>query len=748
MLSVAVPGATEKAAAQAGTTVATGDGGFTVTESVASPEPDDQQPLNVLFPEVGSDGLPYHPAGATVVSCTSSHPDGIYVLQEKDGLPNPCGTSSDNGNGNNVADRDIVSGYMLIPPGTTSVTFRASNFDPGTETWRAGAVHLYAAPTDDFSQLAYLGGGGVSLGSPNDGSGNPTRPDEVNEIEFTLNFPGGSSGCVANPAAAYQLYVFDGHARMSASITWKVTGSAEDTGGEFTTIPTAYLSSVAGYDDDPNGNGTPDWQEADTDGDGIPDYIEGELSGYADTDGDGQADCNDAPETTPDESLGNTIGEPVTIDVMANDPDGNPLLDPTTVAIDDPNYDPSTGTLVVPGEGTWTVDPDTGAITFTPEDGFEGDPTPIAYTVQDVSGATSPPTSVTVDYAPEATNDESLGNPVGSTVTIDVLANDSGDIDPTTVMILDPDGNPVTELVVPGEGTWTVDPDTGAITFTPEDGFEGDSAPIQYQVADDLGQLTPPVDVVVDYLPVAEADKSLDNPAGSTVTIDVLGNDSTQLDPTTVAIDDPNYDPSTGTLVVPGEGTWTVDPVTGAISFEPEPGFLGDPTPITYTAADVDGNEVSAEVVVTYVDPEVVENDESLGNTPGTAVTLDVVGNDGDVDPTSVMLVDPVTGVLAAELVVAGEGTWTVDPVTGALTFTPDAGFEGDPTPVDYQVTSVLGEVLTATATITYVDPTPAALALTGVESSELALLAALLLALGYGMTLLAVRRNEEDGIA
>jgi len=111
------------------------------------------------------------------------------------------------------------------------------------------------------------------------------------------------------------------------------------------------------------------------------------------------------------------------------------------------------------------------------------------------------------------------------------------------------------------------------------------------------------------------------------------------------------------------------------------------------------------------------------------------------------MLVDPVTGVLSAELVVPGEGTWTVDPVTGALTFTPEAGFTGDPTPVDYQVTSVLGEVLTATATITYVDPAPA-LALTGVESWQLALLAALLLASGYGMTQMAVRREEDDAIA
>jgi CshA-type fibril repeat protein len=44
--------------------------------------------------------------------------------------------------------------------------------------------------------------------------------------------------------------------------------------------------------------------------------------------------------------------------------------------------------------------------------------------------------------------------------------------------------NPGEELVVPGEGTWTVTPTTGAITFTPETGFTGDPTPIEYTVQD------------------------------------------------------------------------------------------------------------------------------------------------------------------------------------------------------------------------------------------------------------------------
>ena len=47
----------------------------------------------------------------------------------------------------------------------------------------------------------------------------------------------------------------------------------------------------------------------------------------------------------------------------------------------------------------------------------------------------------------------------------------TGDVvDPTTVQIVGTT-NPGDPLVVPGEGTWTVNPTTGAITFTPDQGL-------------------------------------------------------------------------------------------------------------------------------------------------------------------------------------------------------------------------------------------------------------------------------------
>ena len=407
------------------------------------------------------------------------------------------------------------------------------------------------------------------------------------------------------------------------------------------------------------------------------------------------------PVATDDGVSGVAPGTPAVINLLDNISDPNGDLDPTSLMLLDASGNPVT-TLAVPGEGVWEVDPATGEVTFTPEPGFEGDPTPVDFVVSDVHGAVSEPATITVDYAPSATDDESLDNPVGSPVTIDVLAND-GDIDPTTVAIDDPNYDPATgTLVVPGEGTWDVDPATGAITFVPEPGFTGDPTPISYTASDDEGNEVG-ADVVVTYTDEVPPDENLDNLPGTAVMVDILANDG-NVDPSTVILIDPETGlPVTGDLVVPGEGTWSVDPATGALTFTPEPGFVGDATPVAYQVENEFGETVGASAVVTYLDPLEIPGDESLDNLAGSTVVVDILANDGDVDPTTVILIDPETGLpVTGDLVVPGEGTWSVDPVTGALTFTPEPGFVGDPTPVDYQVADFDGQVAQANVVVTY----------------------------------------------
>ena len=290
---------------------------------------------------------------------------------------------------------------------------------------------------------------------------------------------------------------------------------------------------------------------------------------------------------------------------------------------------------VVGTEGTWTAD-DAGNVTFTPAAGFTNDPTSIGYTISDLTLLTSNTATILVDYVPVATDDESLGNTTNNPVTVDVLGNDlTGDlVDPTTVQIVGTT-NPGDPLVVPGEGTWTVNPTTGAITFTPEAGFTADPTDITYTVDDDEGNTSDPANVNIEYdaqPPTATDNESLANAAGSVVQEVIteddgdgsdndpdgsLVNSTIDLDPSTPGINDK-------TLVVPGEGTWTEDGA-GNVTFTPEAGFTEDPTPITYTIEDNDGNESNpATIVVDYV--PVATDDESLANTTNQSCNCRCIG--------------------------------------------------------------------------------------------------------------------------
>ncbi|MDN3451960.1 Ig-like domain-containing protein, partial [Psychrobacter sp. APC 3350] len=130
-----------------------------------------------------------------------------------------------------------------------------------------------------------------------------------------------------------------------------------------------------------------------------------------------------------------------------------------------------------------------------------------------------------------------------------------------------------------------------------------------------------------------------------------------------------------------------------------------------YTVTDAEGNTDSTtlDITVTPVnDAPVAVDDERLDQIFGNAITVAVVGNDtdaeNDLDPTSVVItLSPAGGTIAADgksVDVASEGVWTVDPVSGDITFTPEAGFTGNPTPISYTVEDTT-DLLSNEATVT-----------------------------------------------
>ncbi len=203
-------------------------------------------------------------------------------------------------------------------------------------------------------------------------------------------------------------------------------------------------------------------------------------------------------DTDNSESI--SVGDVLTYTVTATNT-GNTVL--TNVEVTDSMIRPSSVTCnVVPQASTCVL---TGALTVSANDAVAGGIVNTATVDSDQTGPVADSnTVVVIKLLPPVTQSDSKTDlPLGQSVTIDVLADDSdpeSNIDPATVVILDPaTGNPVTALVVSGEGTWTVDPVTGAITFTPEEGFMGDPNPIEYTVTDTTGLVSNPSTVTLDY---------------------------------------------------------------------------------------------------------------------------------------------------------------------------------------------------------------------------------------------------------
>ena len=341
------------------------------------------------------------------------------------------------------------------------------------------------------------------------------------------------------------------------------------------------------------------------------------------------------PVATDDAYSSPVSAVPVVLSGGANDSDVNGDKDPSTVSLygsnaQDTDGDGDNDTLVIPGEGTWLVDNISGNVTFTPEAGFTADPTPVNYDVRDRSGQVSNVALLTIDYpqtAPQAEDDLKI-NPAppspANPTTVNVLAdNGSGqDSDPENDLKVDSVGFVHTDatdtdgdgdadsLIVAGEGTWLIDNATGAVTFTPEAGFYADPTPVVYTLFDNTGLESNEATVTVEYpqtAPLAVDDEKLDQPLAQPVVVPVLANDSDpedNLDPATVKLINPVTDAPVTVLPVANEGVWRVDPVTGDITFTPDPGFVSDPAPVEYLVSDttdIDSNR--ATVTVTFEPP-------------------------------------------------------------------------------------------------------------------------------------------------
>ncbi|NIK57563.1 Ig-like domain-containing protein [Kribbella shirazensis] len=402
----------------------------------------------------------------------------------------------------------------------------------------------------------------------------------------------------------------------------------------------------------------------------------------------------------------------VAVDPLANDEPGTGAqFDRASVQVYRGAWGPK---AVIPGQGVFTVK--SGRITFDPEPAYRG-VVSVAYQVKDSTGNPAS-ASVTVTVAPvvPVIKDDAASTPYETALTVDVLANDEpGDVSAPLVAggvrLVDPvTGAAVPALVVPGEGTFTVQP-SGAIRFAPVDGYAGVAVPVGYQVADRNGTIgAGSLTITVQARPVAVPDEARTKQHVA-VAVDPLANDKpgpgATLDPKSLLLVGPS-----GALVdqvaIAGQGTYVV--ADGKVTFTPDATFSGTARPVAYDVKDSNRNSGRATITVTVVPVRPVLVDDSAKTAFGTAAVVNVLGNDkaGDpsapLRPSSVVLRDPADAKEKKSVTVPREGTFAVD-AAGAVTYTPAKGFVGTTRALSYRVTDANGTSGTALLDVTVAGP-------------------------------------------
>ncbi|HCH6294004.1 TPA: tandem-95 repeat protein [Vibrio parahaemolyticus] len=293
------------------------------------------------------------------------------------------------------------------------------------------------------------------------------------------------------------------------------------------------------------------------------------------------------------------------------------------------------------------------------------------------------------------TSADSTDKPLATTpVTLDAIEEDGGSIIITTEELLsnvddeDKDTLSVENLIIDkGNGT-LVDNGDGTWTFTPQ--IDDDTeVSFTFDIIDDE-DLVVSGSANLDILPINDAPNAendvITTEEDTAVTIDVLVNDS-DVEGDALSIQSAS---------VPSE-QGSVDIVDGKLVFTPAENFNGEAT-ITYIVTDGDlTDEAKVTVTVTPVNDSPVAVDDTTSIQEDTAVTIDVLTNDTDVDGDK----------LSIESASVPKEQGTVEVVDGKLVFTPAENFNGD-AEITYTVTDgALTDQAKVTVTVNPVNDAP-----------------------------------------
>ena len=431
-----------------------------------------------------------------------------------------------------------------------------------------------------------------------------------------------------------------------------------------------------------------------------------------------KASATYTPTVTP---VTPTAEDTTSTDKQGQTQTGTPTFTPgnPNVPMDDDTpatFEDGSTTKTIPGEGTYTVAPN-GTVTFVPEKSFTGEGTGVTVKRVDKNG-----TPVTAKYIPTVTPVTPTATPAESEAPQGVVQTGTvtfteGDpvapIDKDTITLLDENGQPAASVEAKSPtgdviGTFTVDKETGVVTFTPTDkSYSGDVVPVKVQAADTNGTVaettyTPKITPVV---PTADPAKSTDI-QGQTQTGTpsfTPGNPAIPMDDDTPA----TFEDGSTTKTIPGEGTYTVAP-NGTVTFVPEKSFTGEGTGVTVKRVDKNGTEITAKYTPTVTPVTPTAEDTTSTGKQGQTQTGKPEFTEGD---SRVPMNDDVPATFddgSTTKTVDGVGTYTVA-ADGTVTFVPEKSFTGKAPAVTVVREDKNGTKASATYTPTVTPVTPTA---------------------------------------
>ena len=397
-------------------------------------------------------------------------------------------------------------------------------------------------------------------------------------------------------------------------------------------------------------------------------------------------------------------------------------------------------------QGTYALDKANKTISFTPNKDFVGTATPVKVQIKDMNG-----TKVETTYTPTVTDvtmesvDKRSEAPQGQTQTgKPEFKISSPDVQITGYKLVDPvskktvDG---TEIEVPEQGTYKIDPTTGQVTFIPKAGFTGTADGIKVQATDENGETkdakyTPKVTPLT-VTPENKTSKNIQGvPQEGTPTF-TIPEGVTNASITSRKLVDPSDNTPKDSVTVEGKGTFVIDE-TGKVTFTPIPSYTGEVPAIEVEATVTVTNEKNETATITSkatYKPEIVPvkptaeastTSDVQGKVQTSSIVLDTEetaddkgktvnfnkgieqgpkGERTELNPDTLTLLNEAGE--EATSVTTPQGKYELDKANKTITFTPNKDFAGEATPVKVQIKDANGTKVETTYTPTVIEVTP-----------------------------------------